>query len=326
LIGNSVAGAPAFETEIAEEVASLSGAWREPRQMLAEQSYGEHASIHDDETAKSLGFQGGTIEGPTHFSQFAPLGYALWGERWIEQGCLSAHYKAACYEGEKVRAHIARPESGARIAAVWMEKEDGTEVLRGTASVGPNHPRSELDNRLAALSVLEQPVILSQVQIGARTPRQRVRMGFDQNMGHFYPFTLSEKLRKITEPSTWYTAAGAPGSPFGRPVIPMEMISVLVSHATQEGEFYTKGPVVGLFADQEIKLLDGPLFVDEDYEVDREAVALSGSRRTESLWVLTRVYRPGADQVIATMLLNGAVLKDSYAAYAEDRQGLYGQV
>lgn len=91
-----------------------------------------------------------------------------------------------------------------------------------------------------------------------------------------------------------------------------------------EGEsFYRRGPVVGLFADQEIRLHDGPLFVGDTYEIEREVVAMSGSRRTESLWVKTRVYRPGEDRPLATMLLNQAFMKDSYLAYASERAQLY---
>ena len=52
-------------------------------------------------------------------------------------------------------------------------------------------------------------------------------------------------------------------------------------------------PVVGLFADQEIRMHSGPLFVGQAYEIDREVVALSGSRRTESMWIRTRVFRAG---------------------------------
>jgi hypothetical protein len=87
-------------------------------------------------------------------------------------------------------------------------------------------------------------------------------------------------------------------------------------------QFPIKGPVVGLFADQEIKLVRGPLFVGEDYEVEREVIALSGSKRTESMWVRTRVFRPGTDDVLATMLLNSAYLKDSYASYAQEAAAL----
>ena len=80
--------------------------------------------------------------------------------------------------------------------------------------------------------------------------------------------------------------------------------------------------MVGLFADQEIRLVSGPLFVGESYEIDREVIALSGSRRTESMWIRTRVFRPGSDEVLATMLLNSAILKDSYANYAADLASL----
>ena len=64
--------AAAFTTEILERDNLLVGPWRSPKQMLHAQVYDSHASIHDDATAQKLGFQGGTIEGPTHFSQFAP--------------------------------------------------------------------------------------------------------------------------------------------------------------------------------------------------------------------------------------------------------------
>ena len=47
-----------FETDIADDGAHLIGPWRSPRQMLAEQVYDDHVSIHDDATAKRLGFKG----------------------------------------------------------------------------------------------------------------------------------------------------------------------------------------------------------------------------------------------------------------------------
>jgi hypothetical protein len=163
-------------------------------------------------------------------------------------------------------------------------------------------------------------VILRDVRLGARTGRQRVRMDPDQNMGDLYPFSLSEKLAKITEPSDWYAGAD---NPWGRPIVPFEMISVLLQYTSREDRMPTKGPAVGLFADQEIRIIDGPLFVGEDYEVEREVVFLSGSRRTESLWMRNDVFRPGGSEVIASMLLNHAILKDSYAPYAQERAALY---
>jgi hypothetical protein len=307
-----------FDTTIESTDDSLAGPWRTPRQMLAAQSYDSHASIHDDATAQKLGFKGGTIEGPTHFSQFVPLCVSVWGARWLEQGCLSAHYRNACYDGDKVRAFIAKPKEGATQTTMWMQREDGTEVLKGTASVGANAPPTALEHRLTELAPLDKAVILRDIKVGMRSKRIPVRMDINQNMGALYPFSLADKLKVITELSPWYTVDGAQTSSWKRAIIPIEMISVLCGYAKDADPFPVRGPVVGLFADQEIRLLKGPLFAGEPYELDREVVFLSGSRRTESMWVKTRVFAPGSNEVLATMLLNSASLKDSFANYAAE--------
>lgn len=308
----------AFSTVIEQTDTSLAGPWRMPRQMLDNQTYDGHMSIHDDSMAQKLGFQGGTIEGPTHFSQFVPLCVSLWGPTWLAQGCLSAHYRNACYEGDKVRAFVEKPATGATQTAIWLQREDGTEVLKGTASIGIGMTPTALEQRLTALKPLDKAVILRDVSVGMRSKRIPVRMDMNQHMGNLYPFSLADKLRFITEPSPWYTPEGAHDSAFKRAVIPFEMISVLCSYAKDADPFPLRGPVVGLFADQEIQLINGPLFVGEPYELDREVVFLSGSKRTESMWVRTRVFAPGSDAVLATMLLNSASLKESYANYAAE--------
>ena len=109
-----------------------------------------------------------------------------------------------------------------------------------------------------------------------------------------------------------------------RAIIPFEMLSVLFQYRSREDRLPIKGPAVGLFADQEIRLLDGPLFVGESYELEREVVALSGSRRTESLWVRSSVFAPPTGRPVATMLLNLASIKDSLPGYAETYAVLYG--
>lgn len=312
----------AFETVIDDIGSSIAGPWRKPGQMLADQEFDDHASIHDDSTAQKLGFKGGTIEGPTHFSQFSPLGEKLWGNRWFESGCISAHYRNPVFDNEDVRSFVSKPTPGERQAAIWMQKRDGTEVLRGTISVGPATTPTALDERLAGLPPLDNPVILRDVMIGMAAERKAVKMDFDQNMGVLYPFSLSQKLGKITEPSPWYEAGSGQTNPWGRPIVPMEMLSVLFQYRTNEDRFPVKGPAVGLFADQEIRLLDGPLFVGETYEVEREVIALSGSRKTESMWVRTTAYS-GSGRQVATMLLNLATIKTSYDLYQAEYGSLY---
>ena len=309
-----------FMTALEEIDGVIAGPMRYPRQMLAVQEYGGHASIHDDATAQKLGFQGGTIEGPTHFSQFGPLGYGVWGNAWFSHGCLSVHYRAPAFEGDGVRAFLRRPPSSGECAEVWMERIDGTEILRGTASIGPDFPKSALAARLQTLSPLSEPVILADVLLGTNSSRQPARMDANQHMGEMYPFTLSEKLERMTESSPWYSDSA---TPWARPIIPLEMVSVLMQHGIAEAAFGERGPAVGLFADQEIRLAAGPVYVGEDYEVEREIVALSGSRRTESMWVRSTLFQPGGSTVVATMLLNMATLKDSYENYDADYFALY---
>lgn len=295
----------------------LCGPLRQPLQMLAEQEYGGHSSIHDDATAEKLGFRGAPIEGPTHFSQFAPLLAHLWGRAWFERGCFSAHYQTMVVEGEQVRAFVELPaEPGATRTRAWAEKADGTPVLEASASLGPDTAPTLLEARMAQLRPPGPLRILADLRVGQRGAQdERVRMDPDQAMGALYPFSLNQKLARITEPSPWYRDAAA--SPWGRAIIPLEMVSVLAEYSSAQAQFAVKGPAVGLFADQQIRMVDGPLFVGEDYLLRREIVALSESKRTESFWVRTRIFDAAGQVLKAEMLLNHASLKASFAGYAE---------
>jgi hypothetical protein len=314
----------AFDTAIVDDGEALVGPWRMPQQMLATQVYDGHVSIHDDAMAQKVGFKAATIEGPTHFSQFDPLCERLWGDAWFETGCISAHYRNAVFAGEDVQAVVLKPKEPQSQVAIRMVKRDGTEVLQGTASVGRDNSATALDKRLRdELKPLTDPVILCDVKVGMKTPRQIVRMDFDQTMGELYPFSLRDKLKVITEPSWLYQPDRAADNKWGRAIIPFEMLSVLFQYRSREDRLPIKGPAVGLFADQEIRLVDGPLFVGENYELEREVVALSGSRRTESLWVRTTVFVPPSGRPVVKMLLNLASIKDSLPGYAKEYAALY---
>jgi len=288
--------------------------------MLAEQEYAGHTSIHDDATAGTLGLQAGPIEGPTHFSQFVPLLAHFWGRDWFERGCLSVHFRNMVVEGESVRAFAELPPSAATHTRAWAEKADGTLVLEAGASVGPNHGETLLEQRMARLRPPEKLVILSDLRVGMTGAEDEpVRMDPDQRMGELYPFSLNEKLEKITEGSPWYSDASV--SPWGRAIIPLEMVSVLAEYTSHKAKFPVKQPSVGLFADLEIRMVEGPLFVSEDYLLRREIVALSESRRTESYWVRTRILDGAGQRLKAEMLLNHAVMKESFPGYDAARQG-----
>jgi hypothetical protein len=304
----------AFSTPIA-----LYGPFRAPRQMLANQEYGGHVSLHDDATAKKLGFAAGPIEGPTHFSQFVPLLKRLWGRDWFETGCLSIHFKSPCVEGDEVRAWVEAPMAidGDRVR-VGMDKRDGTEVLTGTASIGQSPPESELERRVRTLPPAGELVILADLRVGTKGKViEHVRMDHDVAMGALYPFTLRDKLAVITEPSPWYAEATGSSSPWGRAIVPLEMVSVLTGYTGGYAGFAVKQPSIGLIGDLEVRMLRGPLFVGEDYALEREVVAISEGRRTESYWVKTLVREEKSGDLVATTLLNHAVLRASYPGNVE---------
>ena len=238
--------------------------FRKPRQMLGTQEYDGHLSIHDDKMAGDLGFSGAPIEGPTHFSQFVRLLHKVYGDEWFSKGCISAHYQNMVVEGESVRAFVEMPAEEKGIARIGAEKEDGTPVLTGTASIGPDYGETEIDIRMSRLRPSEQLVILSDLkvgQLGAGNP-ESVRMGFDQNMGSMYPFSLAEKLQAITEDHEYYHDLNQDALPWEKPVVPLEMISVLTQYTSGLSGYRSRGPAIGLFAGQEIKLINGPIFVD----------------------------------------------------------------
>jgi hypothetical protein len=93
------------------------------------------------------------------------------------------------------------------------------------------------------------------------------------------------------------------------------MVSVLAEYTNREAGFPVKGPAVGLFADLEIRMIKGPLFVGETYLIRREIVALSESRRTESYWTRARIFDASGTEQLAETLLNHAVLKQSFEGY-----------
>ena len=300
-----------FDTEI-----TLTGPWHTPAQMLADQVVDDHASVHEGETAASVGLTGAPIEGPTHFSQFDPLAVALWGERWFTSGCLSSHFRTMVVEGEEVQASmITTGPCSARCEAL---KTDGSTVLVGTASVGPDHPPTELDERRGRLGDPGELFVIDRLEVGMSHDDERpVSMTFTDDNGAAYPFTLSDKLERITEPHPWYTPGGGPSSPWGRAVVPMEMISVL---AHRSGERWpVRSPAIGLFLDLEIRLLDGPVLVGQEYRVHREVVGLGQSRRTESYWTATTLTDVDTGRPAASVLLHAGVFKESYPGYPSDR-------
>ncbi len=288
------------------------GEWRQPAQMLDEQSYDGHASVHDPETAASLGLAGAPIEGPTHFSQFDPLAERVWGPEWFDTGRISAHFQNMVVAGEQVQATL-HPTTDTS-ATIEAHKVDGQSVLIGTASVGSDAGPSELDNRRARAGTPGELFIIDRLHVGQTSSvGEIVSMTRDRANGALYPFSLDDKLARITEPHPWYTADGGASSPWRRAINPFEMICVL---AMKSGTtFAVRTPSLGLFLDLEITLHAGPVFVDQSYRIARQIVGLGQSRKTESYWIDTTLTDETTGVLVASVLLHSGVFKESYPGY-----------
>ncbi len=284
--------------------------------MLAEQSYGGHKSLHDADSAATLGLRGAPIEGPTHFSQFEPLAAALWGDRWFSHGCISAHFQNMVMEGEQIQAALSLDRWDATAGRIDAHKADGTPVLTGTASIGADHGETALSSRLATAQATSPGTlyILDQMKVGQRGKQsESAQVGFDDHLGDLYPFTLRHKLSKITEVID-YHADGAV-TPWGASVMPFEMMSVLTNAFSQQSGFVARQPSVGLFIDLEVRMIDGPVLVGHKYRLEREIVALGQSKRTESYWTRTTVL--DGDRPVAEVVLHQGVFKASYPDYPD---------
>jgi hypothetical protein len=299
-----------FQTEITVGGdGTLTGPFRAPAQMLADQEYGGHASVHDDAEAEKLGLAGAPIEGPTHFSQFDALAVEQWGQVWFEHGCISSHFLNMVVEGEEVQASLT--PHGEHSATINAVKHDGTPVLTGTASIGVD-TSTELDaRRERGLGDPGELYVVDQLEIGMTVEPVTVAMDFDSHNGALYPFTLADKLARITERSSWYDPAGT--SPWGAPIVPTEMISVL-AHQTG-AHFPVRGPAVGLFIDLEVRYVDGPVFVGRPYEIAHTLVGIGQSRAVESYWTESTLTAGDSGRHAATVLLHQGVFKASYAGY-----------
>jgi hypothetical protein len=299
-----------FATDIAIGAdGTLTGPFRAPAQMLADQEYGGHASVHDDAEAAKLGLAGAPIEGPTHFSQFDALAVEHWGQVWFERGCISSHFSNMVVEGEEVQASLT--PHGGHSATINAVKHDGTPVLRGTASIGTD-TSTELDaRRERGLGDPGELYIVDQLEIGMSAAPVTVTMGFDTHNGALYPFTLGDKLARITERSSWYDPDG--GSPWDAPIVPTEMISVLAHQAG--AHFPVRGPAVGLFIDLEVRFVEGPVFVGRPYEIRHTLVGIGQSRAVESYWTESTLTDVEQGTPAATVLLHQGVFKASYADY-----------
>ena len=253
----------------------ITGLVRQPRNQSAHAT----GSIHDDATATSLGFRGGTVAGSIHMDQFPPLLLEAFGERWFETGSLSLYFRHATTDGEPVRALLERPQASERDVQVraWATTTDDALVAEGTAGAGSPAAPSALHSRdlrpadpagLRILAALRPGQVLGDCHVAVDGDRQR--SAIDRGA--------------MTEPLDWYTGSSPWGGPIASPSAVVSLLYTKLLERVRE----TMGPHVGLFGAIEIRFLAGPVFLDRTYRVTGEVAALSQTPKTEVLWFDSR--------------------------------------
>lgn len=270
------------------------GEWRQPTNTSAQQKGG----IHDDDTATNLGFRGGTIAGSIHMEQFPPLLVALFGDDWWRTGTLSLYFRSATVDQEPVRCFVTEKitQGKLHIASVWMEKEDGTLIMSGTASCGGHDENSELRQKLSAIRPMTELRILADMKVGDEAGSQTTRIS---------DASVDEQLVVITEPLDCYTS----NEQFGGRVLPMTRVVNIFVPAENAIARTVKAPFVGLYGAIEIEFIRGPVFAETNYLAAGKVVGLTDSPKTEILWrdmMLTQDGKP-----IARMLKMDRLMKNS---------------
>lgn len=275
----------ATSSEIIEQNGMLIGPYRRPRNLAATQ----RGSIHDDATAQKLGFKGGTVAGSIHMEQMPPILVRAFGQRWFETGGLSCYFRNATTDGEPVRplAQVPAVTDNTQIN-IFMEKDDGTQVLEGTASIGDPAEPSLLRRKLAESREAGEMRLLADVHPGDAIAPRRTRCTRAD---------ADPRLAVVTEPLDWYTGA----SPWDDPILnPGMVVHIMVA---AQRNMALPADAVGLYGAIEVRHLRGPVFLERDYEVRGTILATGTTPKTEYVWFETLLNERGGPDVASMIMM-----------------------
>ena len=290
-------------------MASISTGIRNPRNV----SPNAAGSIHDDEVAAKLGFRGGAIAGSIHLDQFGPALVDAFGREWFESGSLGLYFQHALLDADPVEGFIDLPDdvslplTDAR-CDVRMSTPDGVTVAEGTASVGhatSPSPVTSRDRRAVDPSSLR---MFARVPLGMALPGVMVSPRDGDQLQR-----VSSGL--MTSPLDWYTGE----SPWGGSVCSPLTVSRMMTGDVMAPIGRAVGRAVPLYGALEMRIENGPLFLEDDYVVSGELTHVSETPKTEIFWCETRARRVSdpEDHVAVSFTMMAKVLKASSPLYAE---------
>jgi hypothetical protein len=278
--------------EIIEQDGVLAGPFRRPRNTAAGRA-GQHPRRCDGEGPRLPWWHRRRVD---PHGAISACTCARFGERWFETGSLSTYFRNATTDGEPVRAFVRTPAADAVDAQVdvWMEDEHGTQVLEGTASIdAPAEP-----SRLRA-----EPRAAGELRMFSHL---RARAAAGPVPTRLKPEVASSRQRVLTEPLPWYEGASPWGGPIANPGL---VVHIMRPVEAALGLF--SGRAVGLFGAIEVRHVNGPVFVDRDYEASGTILAVGDTPKSEYVWYESALREPGGARDVASMIMMMRLMKAS---------------
>ena len=100
----------------------------------------DEANIHDDAAAQQLGFQRGFVAGGQSIAWISRALVHFFGPRYFQTGRLEVTYVSPVFDRDPitvkgtVRERLPEGDGVRLVCDVWLEREDGTKAVVGTAS------------------------------------------------------------------------------------------------------------------------------------------------------------------------------------------------
>jgi len=261
---------------------TLRGPWRTPYNIAAE----AEGSIHNDETARELGLEGGWIAGSIHMEQFVPLFLKRFGPGWFETGGFSVYFKNATLSGQRVRATLFPIVDQFHVSKFVMHDAEDRVVCEGEAWLGERPNETVLKSRMLRFGDDQAGPLLRNLTIGARVsdiPSQidKVRLARD--------------LQNITEPVPAYDQGVLPPN-----------LAIDTLRAVEQNLLSLPENVVGLYGGIELQLIDGPVCAGTKYVASGKVLELGQTPRTEVLFYESDLFDKGMK--IANMIMMSRIM------------------
>jgi hypothetical protein len=262
---------------------TLIGAWKTPVNIAADAA----GSIHNDETAKKLGLEGGWIAGSIHMEQFAPLLLERFGAYWLKAGTMSVHFRNATLSGQPVRAFLGPVDPATRFAGLRMEDEAGRIVCEGVAFTGEPSAVSPIRQRLATNHGAASGALLSAVEVGRNV----------KGIPSMIPESrLAKDLPGNTAPIEAYASGTLPAN------LAIDALRAVEPHLVE-----LQSGCVGLYGSIELQVFDGPIEAGVDYTCNGEVLCVGQTPRTETLWYSSELLREG--RPVARLLMMSRIMQ-----------------